>query len=136
MYRRPHLAHLNTHRDGLRVPLLFADSHTAPDRSPAITLDTDRHGQLITTSHPYRDDRTILRVLLDGAPCWISDRWIAHRSCQECIDVWQQLGTEYYNAAIDASLYLATHLDVGHYRGETLVLHPADELSDKLDQAV
>lgn len=133
MYRRQHLAHLDTHRQGLRVPLLFADSHTRPDRSPTITLDTDRGGHIITSTHPYRDDRTIVRILLDNEPCWISDAWLAHRSCEDCIDIWQNVGTEYY-AATD-TLYRATVLAHGHYRGDALVLHALDELPETAMEA-
>lgn len=133
MYRRQHLAHLNTHREGLRVPLLFADSHANIDRSPTVDIDTGRHGQMITTTHPYRDDHTIVRILLDGTPCWICDRWLAHRACEDCIDIWQHIGTEYYTAA-DA-LYLATTLTGGHYRGDTVILHQADELPENMLEA-
>lgn len=130
---RVHLEHLASKPHGIHVPLLYADEDTAGDRSPAAELDAHGHRRILADEHPYYPGRTIIRIVLDGHPCWISGTWLAHRFCEDCVDIWADIGTEYYQA--HGPIWIATHLEDGHHRGDVLILHSTDELPETLGQA-
>ncbi|AUH70540.1 MULTISPECIES: hypothetical protein [Gordonia] len=130
-----HLDHITEHhpRQQLHVPYLLLHGPIT-DRSPAADLHTEPSGRVTVRRHPVNRADFMVRITCAGHPdpVWTNAGNLAHRRCDDCLDIWTDRAAEAHeiSGTADASLYALTDLTTTVAgRREAFLLH-ANELPD------
>ncbi|MGB6245183.1 hypothetical protein [Gordonia sp. (in: high G+C Gram-positive bacteria)] len=128
--RHRHLDHITARPEQLHVPYLHRRG-TIADRSPAVELHINPSGRLIARRNPIKDDAFMVRITYDDRTVWIDPDLLAHRRCEDCLDLWTDGAARMHELVgnHDASLYAPTDLPTTGRTSETLLLR-ADELPE------